>query len=335
MNRSVLLFLIIPCGISFLIPQNGKAQLSFKQSEEAIAKDAANNTKPSGFNDRTDLTTNNEKLLSSNAALFNEPVGEKQQLTIPGDTPEIFLPGLVSVDGKNSHALNFSPDGKTLIFSRYPDRKSYISTKIDDQWSVPVEAFFLGKEVSFSNDGNKIFYYNEGEIYFVGKNQTEWSKPQNPGPNINTGEVEYYPSIVKNETLYFSRNSSWDQGRIMRSAYKNGTYQIAIDQGNKINNGGASHAWVARDESYMLFNSPRKGSFTKLDIWVSFKNSDNSWGEPVNLGENINSGADAILCPTVSPDGKYMYYTKLNFSTNTGYIYRVSTKVFMDLKPDK
>ena len=27
----------------------------------------------------------------------------------------------------------------------------------------------------------------------------------------------------------------------------------------------------------------------------------------------------------VSPDGKYMFYTKLNFSTNTGYVYWVST----------
>jgi hypothetical protein len=128
----------------------------------------------------------------------------------PGDTPELFAPGIVSVDNKNSHALAVSPDGKTIIFSRYPDRTSYILSFKNGQWSGPAESFFFGKEVSFSMDG--------------------------------------------------------------------------------------------------------------------------TWIDPKNLGETVNSGADAILCPTVTPDGKFLFFTKLNFNTNTGTIYWVSAGLIDSLR---
>jgi hypothetical protein len=74
----------------------------------------------------------------------------------PGGIPEVFAPGIVSIENKNSHALVISPDGNTIIFSRYPDRTSYIITRRGLTWSEPVESFFYGKEISFSPDGNKI-----------------------------------------------------------------------------------------------------------------------------------------------------------------------------------
>jgi hypothetical protein len=64
--------------------------------------------------------------------------------TPPGDKPELFAPGIVSVEGKNSHALAVSPDGKTIIFSRYPDRTSYVLSFENGQWSGPKESFFFG-----------------------------------------------------------------------------------------------------------------------------------------------------------------------------------------------
>jgi hypothetical protein len=40
----------------------------------------------------------------------------------PGDEPILFAKGSVSVDGKNTHACTFSPDGRILVFSRNPDK---------------------------------------------------------------------------------------------------------------------------------------------------------------------------------------------------------------------
>jgi Tol biopolymer transport system component len=252
---------------------------------------------------------------------------------VPGDTPVIFAPGIVSIDNKNSHALVFSPDGRMIIFSRYPDGTSYILTKENNIWKEPVESFFYGKEVSFFPDGNKIFYYTGGDIFYVEKNSTGWTQPVNLGLNINTSnQVEFYPSIVQNGDLFFSRDGSWKTGRLMYSKFQNGEYQKAVDLGLPINDGGAVHAWVSKDESYILFNSSRKGSYTQNDIWISFKKNNHTWSEPSNLGKKINSGADAVICPTVSPDGKYLFFTRLNFSTKIGYIYWINTKLIDSLK---
>ncbi len=249
----------------------------------------------------------------------------------PGDEPILFAKGTVSVDGKNTHACTFSPDGKMLIFSRYPDRKSYVMTYENGKWTEPKEAFFEGKETSFSSDGKKVFYYgNGGDIFYNERINGLWGASIHIGEVINTSETEYYPSVTNDGTLFFSRNGKWNEGRIMYSTYSNGTYNIPVDIGLPINKDGALHAYVAPDKSYMLFNSPREGSYTKLDIWISFRKFDGTWSDPKNLGKTINSGADAILCPTVSPDGKYLFFTKLNLTTQTGYVYWVSTN-FIDV----
>ena len=253
----------------------------------------------------------------------------------PGDLPKIFAPGIVSIDNKNTHACIFSPDGKMLVFSRYPDKKSYIMILENNTWSDPVEAFFKGKECSFSSDGKRIFYYeNKGDIFYNEKKEDGWGYPVNAGFNINTDEIEFYPSVTNDETLFFSRNSNWNDSRILYSTLENGRYSAPVDVSLWINKGGALHAYVAKDKSYILFNSSRKGSYTQLDIWISFRNNDNTWTKPKNLGKEINSGADAILCPTVSPDGKYLFFTKLDFSSNTGYVYWVSTTIIDVLRLD-
>lgn len=250
----------------------------------------------------------------------------------PGDTPEIFAPGMVSIEDKNTHALVISPDGMTMLFSRYPDRTSYILNFENGEWTGPKEAFFFGKECSFSSDGNKIFYYTEGDIFYVEKTQEGWSEPVRMGPSINTSQVEFYPCITADGSLYFCRDGNWKTGRIMVARFNNGVYEEPVDLGLPVNNGGAIHAWISPDESYLLFNSPREGSHTQNDIWVSFRNPDGSWSEPMNAGEKINSGADAILCPTVSPDGQYLFFTKLNFKPPKGYVYWVQTDFLEGLR---
>jgi hypothetical protein len=201
------------------------------------------------------------------------------------------------------------------------------------QWSNPREAFFHGKETSISSSNEKLFYYRDGDIYFNAKTDEDWGKTKKLGSNINTSEMEYFPSITNDGTLFFSRNGNWDKGRIMYSKLVNGAYSMPVDIGPPVNSGGASHAYVAPDKSYMIFNSPREGSFTKLDLWISFHKDDDSWTEPQNLGKNINSGANAILCPTVSPDGKYIFFTRLQ-ENGTGYVYWVSAEIINRIKKE-
>jgi hypothetical protein len=107
----------------------------------------------------------------------------------------------------------------------------------------------------------------------------------------------------------------------------------AVSLGPTVNAGGALHAWIAPDESFMLFNSGRSGSHTQLDIWISFRDAAGTWSVPQNLGEPINSGADAILCPTLSPDGDYLFFTRLDMASGTGRIYWAKADFLRDLRP--
>jgi Tol biopolymer transport system component len=104
-----------------------------------------------------------------------------------------------------------------------------------------------------------------------------------------------------------------------------------VDLGEPVNVGGAAHGFVAPDESYILFNSPRAGSYTRNDIWVTFRSQDGSWTPPVNLGKRINRDANAVLCPTVSPDGRYLFFTRLQ-EGGTGYVYWVSARIVDEIR---
>jgi uncharacterized protein (TIGR02145 family) len=247
--------------------------------------------------------------------------------TPPGDEPQVFGRGVVSVEGKNTHALQFSPDGRMLVFSRYPDKTSFRVVHGKDGWSQPGKTSFTGKEATFDAASKRLFYYDRGgELFWVRYGGDGFSEPTRLNAKINTKEVEYYPCITNRGNLFFSRNANWDQGRIMMAKPAGDDFAEPVDLGDLVNQGGASHGFVVPDESYLLFNSPRAGSTTKNDIWVCFRGADGAWLAPVNLGPRINRDAMAVLCPTVSPDGKYLFFTRLQ-EGGTGLVYWVSTRV--------
>ena len=253
--------------------------------------------------------------------------------TPPGDEPVVFGQGVVSVEGRNTHALHFSPDGRMLIFSRYPDGTSFRMMRGKDGWSPPAKTSFTGKEVTFDAASKRLFYYDRnGDLSWVRYGDSGFSASTRLGGKINTRETEYYTCPTTRGKLYFSRNAKWDQARIMVAKPAGEDFTEPVDLGDVVNSGGASHGFVAPDESYVLFNSPRAGSTTKNDIWVSFRGADGTLQAPVNLGPRINRDAMAVLCPTVSPDGKYLFFTRLQ-EGGTGCVYWVSTASFLALRP--
>jgi outer membrane protein OmpA-like peptidoglycan-associated protein len=68
--------------------------------------------------------------------------------------------------------------------------------------------------------------------------------------------------------------------------------------------------YVTPDGSVFVYSAETYGSYGVEDIFVSLKNPDGNWTAPKNLGANINTTFQE-LCPSVSPDGKTLY-----FSTN-------------------
>ena len=100
-----------------------------------------------------------------------------------------------------------------------------------------------------------------------------------------------------------------------------------------INTGYNEHdPYIAPDESYLIFTSNRPGGYESADLYICFKNTDDSWAEPINMGNKINSDK-YDYCPILSPDGKYLFFS--SYRTGNGDIYWVDAKVIEELKPDK
>ncbi len=88
--------------------------------------------------------------------------------------------------------------------------------------------------------------------------------------------------------------------------------------------------FIAPDESYLLFSSDRNTG--RQSLFISFRRSDGSWTEAHGLGEAINSQKGERF-PYVSPDGKYLFFTRWHGRDNEDIMW-VSSKIIDDLRKE-
>jgi Tol biopolymer transport system component len=125
--------------------------------------------------------------------------------------------------------------------------------------------------------------------------------------------IRIFPAVAANGTLYFTGRgsglSSFGQNDIYRVRRVNGRYSEPENLGSAINSSSSEYdAWVAPDESFLIFISDRPGGIGQRDFYVSAR-SNGMWMPPRNAGARINSaGSREACCPAVSPDRKHFYF---------------------------
>lgn len=217
---------------------------------------------------------NCEKIDRYNITEFRGPyLGQK----LPGDTPELFAPGIVSTR-HYENSITISPDGTKLFFASYR----------------PVEANAPPRK--------------DWDIWVVHRTKEGWSQPKNLGSTINTDGRESSPSVTLDGTLYFKRSASGSSD-IYRSRFVNGQYGEPEKLGDAINSETSEdYPFITPDESYLLFSSWRRPhGYGEADLYISFRQSDDSWIPARNLGDIINTDAHEN-CPFVSPDGRFFFF---------------------------
>jgi leucyl-tRNA synthetase len=159
-----------------------------------------------------------------------------------------------------------------------------------------------------------------------------WSEPINAGPNINSSANEYYISFTKDGSMYFSSNVNapeereWYDFDIYSSKYINGVFQKAVPVGKPVNTEEyEADVFVDPNEQYLIFCGTKAGGYGRGDLYISFKKEDGTWSKSVNMGNAINTKHHE-LCPFVTMDGKYLFYT------SDQDIYWVSTKIFDQIR---
>ncbi|MEP3050962.1 MAG: hypothetical protein ABJP48_07645 [Erythrobacter sp.] len=271
------------------------------------------------------------------------PVVENSYLgqTPPGLTPEIFAPGIVSIDGRSESTISVSPDLDEVYFHASIESAKpaiYFSRLEGGKWTPVKKAVFTkGKKDEevhpfVSSDGNRIYFtaysstaFDTG-IWYVNKLDRSWSdaiKLELPigddkafGFNQARSGNLYYFNISKQQNSYAAYS---DDGSLQVT-------EFAIEP-------GVFHVFTSPNEDYFVAHGPSNldGDREDRDVYVSFRKEDGNWGMPINLGSAVNTASGESV-PTISPDGQYLFFGREE-DDGTANIYWVSTEVIERIRP--
>jgi len=254
-----------------------------------------------------------------------------------------------------------------------------VTRLVDGHWTRPkIPSFSADPDygclvMSLSADGQTIYFlstrplpdepkkpgWGNQNIFCADRTAEGWGEPH-PAPGaVCTMSNEYYPSLTRDGTMYFTRSPQGEPARLWRSRFVDGSFQEPEILPKQVNRGeNTFNAFIAPDESYLI--APIDGHEENIgptDYWISFRNANDQWSEAMNLGERCNGPEQRAGSAYVSPDGKYLFFSathsdqvdffpegrltldgfrRLNSSPENGNsdIYWVDAAFLDDLRPD-
>lgn len=184
-------------------------------------------------------------------------------------------------DSINSHSSEYLPsltlDGKTLIFTRRV------------------------------NGNNEDFY--ESHLGQDGK----WSLAVPLSGNINTPDNEGAQNISQDGKMLVFTGCNRPDGLgscdIYYALHTRQGWSVPQNIGEPINTEfWESQPCLSPDKKDLYFAAKDPSGFGGSDIWVSHLQPNGSWGNPQNLGTNINTRGDES-CPFIHADNQTLYFT--------------------------
>lgn len=301
----------------------------------------------------------------------------------PGVIPELFAPEIIAT-GYYERDITISPDGTEIFYGILTGRHvTILYTRLTEGvWTEPEVApfarnsqyFFL--EPCFSHDGQKVYFLSTKPPY--GKepkpgwayqniwasdksSDGTWGEAYNPDTALNIPNSQFYPSLTRTGTLYFTRSDEKTGKSEILRAGKNGDIFDTPELLPPIINGNGNiyNAFISPDESFLIGCVENKNNQINpgySNYYIFFRDSLDNWSEGVSFGPEINMKGSNAISASVSPDGKYLFFSAkstsermkklaskntlgsikeyLNSPQNGNYdIYWVSTAVIEALRP--
>ncbi|HOJ77850.1 MAG TPA: hypothetical protein PL158_07095 [Bacillota bacterium] len=238
----------------------------------------------------------------------------------------IFDEGNITTDSTYELCTSFTPDGKRVYFCKTKRYESspftiyYADLLEDGKWSEPKLVPFSGRysdvDPFVAPDGSKLYFVSQRpdtvdndipkhdfDIWVVDLLEDGWGEPQKLGQIINNKSNQFYPTVSRSGTLYFSSMNEGTFGvhDIYCSYLINGEYTEPVNLGAKINTSDNDYEpFIDPDERYLIF-------CRNDDLYISF-NDNGVWTEARSLGPKVNTVVKEGK-PYVSTDGKYLYFT--------------------------
>ena len=253
---------------------------------------------------------------------------------LPGTSPELFAPGLVSTDAVELNGV-VTPGGRELLFTRIVDGEFAMHRSVleDGEWSVPRplhlyegRAPSMAVDMTCTPDGQRLYWLGRhrsalsppGEepgldIWTSERVHGDWSTARLVPAPVSTAAREVYPCAVADGSLYFTsdRPGSLGESDVWRAQrLADGSFAEPVNLGAPVNTEyGEGDTWVAPDESMLVVSSRRPGGHGQSDLYVAFRTPGGGWTEPANLGPAINT-EHTDFCPMVTPDGALLFFSR-------------------------
>jgi hypothetical protein len=264
----------------------------------------------------------------------------------PGMKPEIFAPGIVSIKQGHEFSCTFSADGTEFYFNR--GMTIMVCHRGKKGWTAPAPASFnenqRNHEPHITADNQTLFFGSMRPnperpdmdhpygIWRMERTENGWGPARYAGYGM-------YVTTTKDHTIYITDIDDKDVNKhgIACTKVVDGRFGPLERQKGGVNSPAPGrmegrHPCIARDESFIIFDSYDKGTGGNGRLYICFRKMDGSWSAAIDLGEDINFAP--IICPSISPDGKYLFFSSSGVVPGSkSDIYWVDARIIEKLKP--
>jgi len=298
---------------------------------------------------------------------------------LPGTRAEMFAPGIASTGLHDDMGPAFSPDGNEVFFRIAGKPYGIITTmkQVNGTWTQPDLAFWSGQYadgfVYHSYDGKKLYFGSkrpvddsnqparQSHIWETERTAAGYGKPRRIETPFADDQTLYMAGLSAQGNVYINHRIQID-GTINFDLYQCQVKDGKLKNPQKIDLGidrkyMAFGGAVDPNERYMVISIRNmEDSLGDDDLYVSFRNVDETWSRPIHLGDKVNS-TRSDSWPRISPDGKFLFFVSWRYNgesfsekpltyeevmakkTSAGYgwgadVYWVSTQVIEQLKPE-
>jgi outer membrane protein OmpA-like peptidoglycan-associated protein len=232
-----------------------------------------------------------------------------------------------------SSIFGSEPEGRKKIQKTENVTIKKLNTKVnsDSSESNPVISPD-GQTIYFSRSaGSNLFYFRIFESDFAGG---DWDNPREMTNPPNIDDQDFIGSVTSdkqtlvftykhvsgrnNNTIAFAKkvNGKWKiveelnffKGQYPKLNVKGWGYNIFSGKFDVEAESDHSYPFISADGTKLFFCSNSQSGYGAIDIYLTEKGTDGQWGEPRNLGPNINTKG-LELSPFFHPDNKTLYFT--------------------------
>lgn len=263
----------------------------------------------------------------------------------PNDEPKIFGKGILSDSGIVLGKVAFSKDGKAFYYTFAKNWFDYKGSgtkeiKFDGKkWQKPKVIAEKMTNPALSSNGKRLYLGSvgseSGQVWVLDKTETGWSEPKLWLEKL----YGLYNLQVTNSGNFYVGSNGTQGSKKDFSTYDfckltiSGNDTTINSLGKAINTAGFDgDFFIAPDESYIIISAKETPTY-ESELWISFRKKDNTWTDPQSLGDKINNGSAHRFGQYVTPDGRYLIYTKGTSEEDCNFYWVRFDTLVIRLKP--